>query len=74
MADHDSTPPPASADAEALRKVRHRLGAAEDGVDNAIIQLRTIRHVPGDWRDEYLYDLSILTARIETFRTLLHGR
>jgi hypothetical protein len=37
----------------ALRHARHRLGAAEDGLDRAITGLHRIGHLPADWRAEF---------------------
>ena len=34
----------------ALRRVRLRLGAAEDGLDRAIVGLHGVGHLPADWR------------------------
>ncbi len=58
----------------ALRHVRHRLGAAEDGLDRAIVGLHRIGHLPADWRAEFESDLGVLRTKIDTFRTLLNGR
>ncbi len=58
----------------ALRRVRLRLGAAEDGLDRAIVGLHRIGHLPGDWRAEFESDLGVLRTKIDTFRALLNGR
>jgi len=58
----------------ALRHVRHRLGAAEDGLDRAIIGLHRIGYLPADWRAEFESDLGVLRTQIDTFFTLLNGR
>lgn len=58
----------------ALCRVRLRLGAAEDGLDRAIIALRNTPHMSTAWRQEFEHDLGALRTRIDTFRTLMNGR
>jgi hypothetical protein len=58
----------------ALRRVRLRLGTAEDGLDRAIVGLHHIGCLPADWRAEFESDLGVLRTKIDTFRTLLNGR
>jgi len=42
---------------DALRGVRHRLGTAEDGLEDAIAGLHGIGHLPAGWRAEFESDL-----------------
>jgi len=72
----DTSAPPERLDdlSYALRRVRLRLGTAEDGLDGACIQLTAIPLLPAEWRQEFENNLRILSERIATFRTLMNGR